>query len=136
MKKGSSELENEVSILSRLRHKFIVGYWRCSKAKWTIDILYEYIHGSSIRNMYVENRFDKNKILKALRYLHKNNVVHRDLSCSNILLDDKGVVKVVGFHFAQEIEGEKEIGEWIRWAAPEILIPKESIVGRSAIFGA
>ncbi|KAJ3708951.1 hypothetical protein LUZ61_012656 [Rhynchospora tenuis] len=130
------ELANEISILSRLQHKNIVGYRGCYKTEETVDIWYEYIHGNSIKELYLEKEFDRSnipaytrQILDAIKYLHKNNIVHRDLSCSNILLDDKGVVKLAGFHFAQQIEGntavprDKELDEWVKWAAPELLIP-------------
>ncbi|KAJ1703887.1 hypothetical protein LUZ63_003666 [Rhynchospora breviuscula] len=136
------ELQNEISILSRLQHEHIVGYWGCYKTEETVDIWYEYICGNSIKKLYLERKFNRSnipaytrQILEVLKYLHKNNVIHRDLSCSNILLDDNGVVKLAGFHFAQQIEGEKVVprdkgpGEWVRWAAPEILIPKEAHSG-------
>lgn len=34
------------------------------------------------------------QVLKGLKYLHSNFVVHRDLKVSNLLLTDKGCVKI------------------------------------------
>lgn len=34
------------------------------------------------------------QVLKGLKYLHTNFIVHRDLKVSNILLTDKGTIKI------------------------------------------
>lgn len=34
------------------------------------------------------------QVLRGLRYLHRNFVVHRDLKVSNLLMTDKGCVKI------------------------------------------
>lgn len=38
------------------------------------------------------------QVLRGLRYLHHNFVVHRDLKVSNLLMTDKGCVKI-GIYF-------------------------------------
>lgn len=37
------------------------------------------------------------QVLKGLKYLHSNFIVHRDLKVSNLLLTDKGCVKIGRF---------------------------------------
>lgn len=37
------------------------------------------------------------QVLRGLRYLHHNFVVHRDLKVSNLLMTDKGCVKIGKF---------------------------------------
>lgn len=34
------------------------------------------------------------QVLRGLRYLHRNFIVHRDLKVSNLLMTDKGCVKI------------------------------------------
>lgn len=39
------------------------------------------------------------QVLRGLRYLHRNFIVHRDLKVSNLLMTDKGCVKIGKFFF-------------------------------------
>merc|ERR1712168_1224912 len=66
------------------------------------------------------------QIMNALKYLHENNIVHRDLKCENILIASENKLKLGDFGFAREYkEDEDLLSETFcgspAYAAPEII---------------
>ncbi|NXY80057.1 CDK10 kinase, partial [Glareola pratincola] len=66
------------------------------------------------------------QVLKGLQYLHENYVIHRDLKVSNLLMTDKGCVKIADFGLARSYGmppkpmTPKVVTLWYR--APELLL--------------
>jgi serine/threonine protein kinase len=70
------------------------------------------------------------QILNGLSYLHRENVIHRDLKAANILKASDGAIKIADFGLAKIVEAVKSVQEASKmcgtpyWMAPEIIYGK------------
>ncbi|KAJ1425103.1 Serine-threonine/tyrosine-protein kinase, catalytic domain [Sesbania bispinosa] len=126
------EFTQEVDILSKIQHKNVIKFiGACTKPN--LYLVTEYLSGG---NMYDFLHIQKviltlPSLLKVaidvsegMNYLHQRDIIHRDLKAANLLMDEKGVVKVADFGVArlQDQSGimTAETGTY-RWMAPEVI---------------
>lgn len=49
-------------------------------------------------------RFYASEIVLAIEYLHSKDIIYRDLKPENLLLDNRGHIKITDFGFAKKVD--------------------------------
>ena len=83
------------------------------------------------------HRYFMYQLVRGVGYLHKHNIIHRDIKGANILVDDRGTVKLADFGASKRMSGTVTIGDKTQslrgtpyFMAPEVILQNGS--GRKA----
>lgn len=104
----------EVTLLKRLHHPNIIGYYESFKTENTLSIVMQYAEGGTMDQMISEQKgikFPEHIVLNyftqvaiGLEYMHSKQILHRDLKTQNILLNRKRtIVKLSDFGISKEL---------------------------------
>ncbi|CAO3621907.1 unnamed protein product [Cunninghamella blakesleeana] len=143
-----SSIEREVGILKLVDHPQIVHIEATMETEQSLCIILEYAEGvelfNFVQNLYQQRQTNQEKIdeeltkniflqlVQVVKWLHKHNIVHRDLKLENIMIHmnelHQPIIKVTDFGLARVIDpdspklttrcGSEE------YAAPEIVQSK------------
>lgn len=102
---------NEINLMKDLNNEHIVQYLGAEITDRYLNILMEYVDGGSIAKL-LQNfkslhestvRLYTRQILFGLKFLHDRGIIHRDIKGANILVDNRGVVKLADFGHSKNI---------------------------------
>ena len=108
-------MKRELAMLQMLHHENVVEFQESFVSKGNFFLVFEYVeknllevleespHGLSpklIRSLVYQ-------MCKAVDYLHKNNMIHRDVKPENLLIDEKLNLKLCDFGFARKVKLNK-----------------------------
>ena len=127
----------ELHILQRCHHPNIVGLLGTWKKGDEIFIAQDYCGGGAISDMPqvwdLELKEEQialicREVLRGLKYLHDNCIIHRDIKGANILLTEGGDVKLIDFGVSAVLAARDEKRNTLigtpYWMAPEIISNK------------
>ncbi|XP_013774735.1 protein kinase DC2-like [Limulus polyphemus] len=126
--KQVEHVKNEKTILHQVTHPFIIDMIWSTHDDSSLYMLFEYVCGGELFT-YLRNagRFNGTigtfyaaEIVLALEYLHKHQIVYRDLKPENLLLDRDGHLKITDFGFAKKLTDRT----WTLCGTPEYLAPE------------
>lgn len=101
--------EREAQAAARLSHPNIVSVYDVGRDDGLRYIVMEYVAGSTLKELIaqraplpLENVIHiVRQVAAALDYAHQQGLVHRDIKPQNILVDERGIVKVTDFGIAK-----------------------------------
>ncbi|CAD8075878.1 unnamed protein product [Paramecium sonneborni] len=108
-------LRNEMKIQQSQTHPNILAMIDTFEDDQFLYMMLEYCSGGCLfQNLQLNGPYREEKafyyfqqILSAIQHLHRNNILHRDIKLSNILITDKDQVKLADFTWAKYmINGE------------------------------
>ena len=135
-------LKHEIDLLRDLKHPNIVQYLGSNSDDEHFNIFLEYVPGGSVAAMLnsygqLQEPLIRNfvrQILNGLSYLHGRDIIHRDIKGANVLVDNKGNIKISDFGISKRVEvtalGSGKTGGHINrpslqgsvfWMAPEVV---------------
>uniref|UniRef100_A0A3Q3MX95 Mitogen-activated protein kinase kinase kinase kinase n=1 Tax=Labrus bergylta TaxID=56723 RepID=A0A3Q3MX95_9LABR len=125
-------IQQEITMMKECKHKNIVAYFGSYHRNTKLWICMEYCGGGSLQDMYhVTGPLKEKQIayvcretLQGLYHLHETGKMHRDIKGANILLTERGDVKLADFGVAAEISASvakrKSFIGTPYWMAPEV----------------
>jgi aminoglycoside phosphotransferase (APT) family kinase protein len=131
-----SRLLNEARLVAALKHPNIVAIHSVEREAGQVFLVFEYVDGPTLAAVISQRRRlpwrEALGLYKAaagaLDAAHRQNIIHRDLKPGNIMLDSKGVVKVMDFGIAHEAaRAVSKLTSSGAWGTPPYMSPEQEL---------
>lgn len=128
----------EVKFLQKLvKNEHVIEYYDEFQKYNNFYIIMEYAEQGSLKN-FIDNNKDNphnwtlnynfiSQIVKGLKHLHDNQIIHRDLKSDNILITQNNILKLADFGLVKFLDSSNvsisgnQLKGTVRWLAPEVL---------------
>lgn len=130
-------IQNEVDILKTLDHPNIIKFYQTEIDIETneVFIICEYASNgnllSVVRQFFplpltIVKKFTR-ELLRALSYIHSKGIIHRDIKCENVLIDQSSTAKLSDFGLSSvQSRNGFEVAGSPYWMAPEVFLGTQS----------
>ena len=116
------DVMDEINILSSCAHPCIVSFIECYEENGQLNLITEYVDvgdlATEIQKRRNQHRYFSETTAKflfvqlvlAVEYLHRHNILHRDLKSANALISKHWFIKLCDFGFAKRCQGDVDGG--------------------------
>ncbi|XP_002937672.2 ribosomal protein S6 kinase-related protein [Xenopus tropicalis] len=126
------QCKEEVSIQRHVKHPFIQGFGESWQGQRHLYIMCSYCSFGDLYSLWSSSKcIDEDivrlfgaELVSVLAYLHDVGIIHRDVKMENILLDERGHLKLTDFGFARQLafgHHAYTICGTLQYMAPEVL---------------
>lgn len=130
------EMRREIGILMHCSSPYITQYLGSMVSGIKLWIMMDYCELGSLRSIKQHGIIISEPILKylaketlqGLEYLHRNNIIHRDIKAANVLLTREGQVKICDFGVSGILLQAARRNSFVGtpyWMAPEVISRSE-----------
>ena len=130
-KKSEKSVTNELLLLKKLNHPFIVNMHYAFQDNENLYLVIDFLSGGDLRfhcSRYrtfseEQTRFFISCMILGLQNIHKNNIIHRDIKPENLVLDDKGYLRITDFGIARinKKDNRAETSGTMGYMSPEVM---------------
>lgn len=119
---------NEHSVLSMVRHPFLINLWGTFQDNSFLFMVMDFVPGGELFTLLRHSRrfpapvakFYTAEVALAIDFLHQNDIIYRDLKPENILIGADGHLKIIDFGFAKHTRDMC----WTLCGTPDYLAPE------------
>ncbi len=130
---------NELKFARKIAHKNVCKMYHMAKEEETPYITMEYVPGEDLKSLIKrkgkladdEATSIAKQVCEGLVEAHELGVVHRDLKPQNIMIDEKGRVRIMDFGIARSVEAPGVTVTGVMIGTPDYISP-EQVEGEEA----
>lgn len=106
---GEEEFEIHQKLMN-INHLNIIRVYDVIRNNHTCTVLEQYVAGKTLEQLCCKKTLSEketkniiSQLCCGLQSLHQNNIIHRDLTPSNIVISDDGIVKIIDFDISRSV---------------------------------
>eukprot|EP01097_Dermamoeba_algensis_P006547 TRINITY_DN4096_c0_g1_i1.p1 TRINITY_DN4096_c0_g1~~TRINITY_DN4096_c0_g1_i1.p1 ORF type:complete len:470 (-),score=111.27 TRINITY_DN4096_c0_g1_i1:180-1589(-) len=129
---SKSVIVNEICIMRRCYCRSIVNFIDAYLDEGVLWVVMEFVSGGSLTDVVLNHKLTEAQMalitretLIALKHLHQNDILHRDIKSDNVLMGADGTIKLTDFGFGAQLSPDRHKRTTVvgttYWMAPEVV---------------